>query len=84
LGPALGRPVRKLGRRAQALERVLGEMRDADLALARIRQEGPTPPRLLVRQLDKLRQADSAAMESAWSRLEEPAFLLGLHRLLKR
>jgi len=83
-GAALGRPVRKLGRRAHALEGVLGEMRDADLALARIRQEGPTPPRLLVRQLDRLRQADSATVENAWSRLQEPRFLLGLHRLLKR
>jgi CHAD domain-containing protein len=83
-GPALGRSVRRLTRRAHALERLLGEMRDADLALARIRQEGPTPPRLLVRQLDKLRQADSAAMESAWARLQDPAFLLSLHRQLKR
>jgi CHAD domain-containing protein len=83
-GPALGRPVRKLARRSHALERVLGEMRDADLALARIRQEGPTPPRLLMRQLDRLRQADSATVENAWARLEEPAFLLGLHRLLKQ
>ncbi len=83
-GAALGRSVRKLGRRAQALERVLGEMRDADLALARIRQEGPTPPRLLMRQLDRLRQADSATVDNAWARLEEPAFLLGLHRLLKQ
>jgi CHAD domain-containing protein len=83
-GPALGRPVRKLGKRAQALERVLGEMRDADLALARIIQEGPTPPRLLVRQLDRLRRADSATMESAWARLAEPEFLLPLQRQLKR
>jgi CHAD domain-containing protein len=83
-GPALGRPVRKLARRTHALERVLGEMRDADLALARIRQEGPTPPRLLMRQLDRLRQADSATVANAWGRLEEPAFLLGLHRLLKQ
>ena len=83
-GPALGRPVRKLGKRAQAPERVLGEMRDADLALARIIQEGPTPPRLLVRQLDRLRRADSATMESAWARLAEPEFLLSLQRQLKR
>ena len=83
-GPALGRPVRKLARRAHSLERVLGEMRDADLALARIVQEGPTPPRLLVRQLERLRQADSATLESAWGRIEEPPFLLGLHRLLKQ
>ena len=59
-------------------------MRDADLALARIVQEGPTPPRLLVRQLERLRQADSATLESAWGRIEEPPFLLGLHRLLKQ
>jgi CHAD domain-containing protein len=82
-GPALGRPVRRLTRRAHALERLLGEMRDADLAFARIRQEGPPPPRLLVRQLDQLRQADSAAMERAWARLQEPAFLATLQRGLR-
>jgi CHAD domain-containing protein len=83
-GPVLGRPVRKLGRRTHALERVLGEMRDADLALTRIVQEGPTPPRLLVRQLERLRQVDAATLEGAWARLEDPQFILGLRRQLKR
>jgi hypothetical protein len=82
-GPALGRPVRKLSRRTHALERLLGEIRDADLALERIRQEGPTPPRLLVRQLERIRQANAATLESAWRRFEDPQFLLGLRRQLK-
>jgi CHAD domain-containing protein len=82
-GPALGRPVRKLSRRTHALERLLGEIRDADLALERIRQEGPTPPRLLVRQLERIRQANEATLESAWRRFEDPQFLLGLRRQLK-
>jgi CHAD domain-containing protein len=83
LGEALGRPVRKLGRRTHALERLLGEMRDADLALSRIRQEGPTPPRLLVRQLERIRQANAARLESAWRRFEDPAFILEVRRQLK-
>ena len=83
LGPVLGGAVRKLGKRAHALERVLGGMRDADLALARIRQEGPTPPRPLVRHLEALRRADSAALEQAWDRLQERPFLLEIHRVLK-
>lgn len=84
LGPALGRPVRKLGKRAHAVERILGGMRDADLALARIRQEGPPPPRLLVRQLERLRRADAAELEGAWGRLEDPQFILEVRRELRR
>jgi CHAD domain-containing protein len=82
-GPALGRPVRKLSRRTHSLERLLGEIRDADLALVRIQQEGPTPPRLLVSQLERIRQANAATLESAWRRFEDPQFLLGLRRQLK-
>jgi CHAD domain-containing protein len=82
-GPALGRSVRKLSRRTHALERVLGEIRDADLALVRIQQEGPTPPRMLVRQLERIRQANAATLESAWTRFEDPQFILGLRRQLK-
>ena len=83
-GPVLGRPVGKLSRRTHALERLLGQMRDADLVLARILQEGPTPPRLLVRQLERLRQVDAASVESSWSRFEDPQFILGLRAKLKR
>jgi CHAD domain-containing protein len=83
LGPVLGRSVRKLGKRAHALERVLGGMRDADLALARIRQEGPTPPRPLLRHIEGLRRAESSALEHAWARLQERPFLLEIHRVLK-
>ena len=83
-GPVLGRPVGKLSRRTHAIERVLGQMRDADLVLARILQEGPTPPRLLVRQLERLRETDAASLESLWRRFEDPQFILGLRRQLKR
>jgi CHAD domain-containing protein len=82
--PVLGRPVRRLTRRTHALERMLGEMRDADLVLSRIAQEGPTPPRLLVRQLERLRKADGTALEEAWGRFEDPVFIRGLRRALER
>jgi len=83
-GPLLGRSVRKVSRRAHALERVLGGMRDADLILSRILQEGPTPPRLLVKQLERRRQADAATLESAWTRFEDPESILDVRRQLKR
>jgi CHAD domain-containing protein len=75
---ALGRPIRKLYKRAHAVESVIGKIRDADLALARILSEGPTPPRLLVRQLEKLRQADAAELDGAWRRLADPQFVAEL------
>jgi CHAD domain-containing protein/HD superfamily phosphodiesterase len=70
----LGRPVQRLFKRSHAVESVIGQIRDADLALARILSEGPTPPRMLVRQLEKLRQADTAEMDGAWKRLTDPQF----------
>ncbi len=82
--PVLGGSVRRLIRRAHAVERMLGEMRDADLVLGRIVREGPPPPRLLVRQLERLRGADSAALDAAWGRLEEPGLLRDLRRELKK
>jgi CHAD domain-containing protein len=75
---ALGRPVRKLYKRAHAVESVIGQIRDADLALARILSEGPTPPRLLVRQLERLRQADAAELDGAWKRFVDPRFVAEL------
>jgi CHAD domain-containing protein len=75
---ALGRPIRKLYKRAHAVESVIGQIRDADLALARILSEGPTPPRLLVRQLERLRQADTAELDGAWRRFVDPLFVAEL------
>jgi CHAD domain-containing protein len=80
----LSHPVKRLGRRAHAIERILGEVRDAHLALDRIQGQGPTPPRLLVRQLERLRRRDAAALDRAWDRLEEPKFRGELERELAR
>jgi CHAD domain-containing protein len=80
---ALGRPIRKISRRAHDVERLLGDMRDADLALARILSEGPPPPRLLVRRLQRLRSARAAAVDAAWARFEHPRSLLAFRRQLK-
>ncbi|HEX3730824.1 MAG TPA: CHAD domain-containing protein, partial [Opitutaceae bacterium] len=80
LGPA----ARKISRRAHAVERILGGMRDADLALARILSEGPTPPRLLVRQLERLRRDEAAELAACWNRFEDPALLAEVGRQLER
>ncbi len=80
LGPA----VRKIGRRAHAVERILGGMRDADLALERILSEGPAPPRLLVRQLERMRRSEAAELESCWRRFEDPELLAKVWRSLER
>lgn len=80
LGPA----IRKLSRRAHAVERILGGMRDADLALARILSEGPAPPRLLVRQLERRRRDAAAELEACWSRFEDPELLAEVKRELDR
>jgi CHAD domain-containing protein len=82
-GSVLGRPVRKLCHRTHAIERILGQLRDADITLSRIRQEGPAPPRLLVRQLEELRRANAASLERAWNRFEDPRFISELRRQLK-
>jgi CHAD domain-containing protein len=73
-GGVLGRPVHRLYKRAHAVESVIGRVRDADLALQRILSEGPTPPRLLVRELEQRRLGDTAELESAWKRLTDPQF----------
>lgn len=78
----LGDPIRKLGKRAHAVERALGEMRDADLALQRILTEGPTPPRVLVRRLTRRRQSMAAEVESAWRRLHDAELMVSVDRIL--
>jgi CHAD domain-containing protein len=78
-----GAPVSKLGRRARAVERVLGNIRDAELAHARFISEGPAPPKLLVRQLQRLRENHLPELEGAWRRLVDPAFVSAVRRELK-
>ncbi len=82
-GDGLGRPVQKVSRRAHAVEGMLGGIRDADLALDRIRREGPPPPRLLVRHLGLLRKTSTAAVERAWQRFEAPQLEARLRQILK-
>ena len=82
-GDMLGPSVKKLSRRAHRVERVLGEMRDADLALARVTREGPRPPRLLVAELRRLARADAAVVDAEWVRLADPGFISTVRRELK-
>jgi CHAD domain-containing protein len=79
----LGPGVHKLGRRAQRVERVLGDMRDADLGLDRVLNEGPRPPRRLVEQLRRLAQADATEIESQWAKFSDPKFVGAMRAELK-
>jgi CHAD domain-containing protein len=79
----LGPRIHKLSRRAHRVERVLGEMRDADLALARVTREGPRPPRLLVKELRRLARADEAVVDAEWQKLADPEFIAAIRRELK-
>ncbi len=81
-GGLLGPPVETLGKRIHATEWALGRLRDADLALARIRREGPSPPRLLVLWLERRRRKAAAELTKAWQRLTEPGFLDKVRRRL--
>jgi len=83
-GGVLGRPVRKLFKRAHAVEGVIGRVRDADLALLRILSEGPTPPRLLVRELERRRLGDTSELDSAWEHLTDPKFAAELTAELEK
>jgi len=83
LGDMLGPRMHKLSRRAHRVERVLGEMRDADLALARVTTEGPRPPRLLVAELRRLAKADAAVVDAEWGRLADPEFIAAARAELK-
>ena len=79
----LGPRMLKLSRRAHRVERVLGEMRDADLALARVMREGPRPPRLLVVELRRLARADAAVVDAEWDNLADRDFVSAARRELK-
>jgi CHAD domain-containing protein len=68
LGPVLEDGDRKLGRRAHAVERRLGSMRDAEMFLARILDEGPQPPRQFVEALRRMREKGASGLEQAWAR----------------
>jgi CHAD domain-containing protein len=74
----LGKPVQRLHKRAHAVESVIGRVRDADLALQRILSEGPTPPRMLVLDLERRRQGDTAELNGAWKRFTDPKFVAEL------
>ena len=78
LGPAID----KLRKRAHAAERVLGDIRDTSLALTRIQVEGPNPPRLLVLQLRRNHRRAVAKLDRVWARLEDPALMLQVRRVL--
>ena len=82
-GEMLGPRMKKLSRRARRIERVLGEMRDADLALARVTREGPRPPRPLVAELRRLARADATVVDGEWQRLAAPEFVTAARRELK-
>jgi len=79
LDPSVG----SLVKRIHAVEWALGRLRDTDLAFARIRREGPSPPRLLVRRLDLRRKKATAELATAWRRLNQRGFLAGVRRKLK-
>ena len=71
LGPAAA----ELGGRAHAVERSLGRVRDSALALERVRREGPAPPQIIVRGLDRRRADAVAGLRRAWRRFAQPRFL---------
>ena len=83
-GEVLGKPVQRLHKRAHAVEGVIGRIRDADLALQRILSEGPTPPRLLVRELERRRIGDTSEMDGAWKKFTDPQFVAELTQELER
>jgi CHAD domain-containing protein len=76
-------PIGRLAKRIHAVERSLGRLRDTDLAFARIRREGPPPPRLLVRRLGLRRKRAAAELANAWQRLSQRSFIAEVRRKLK-
>ncbi|MDD2762488.1 MAG: hypothetical protein PHE83_00785 [Opitutaceae bacterium] len=64
-------------------EEALGRLRDVDLAQARIRSEGPSPPRPLVGRLERRRETLEAELARAWRKLTKPRFLRAIRRRLK-
>jgi CHAD domain-containing protein len=79
LEPSVGALVKRI----HSVEWALGRLRDTDLAFARIRREGPSPPRLLVRRLELRRKKAAAELATAWQRLAKPGFLAAVRRKLK-
>ena len=79
-GGRLAAPAGELMKRVQSVERMLGRIRDVDLALARIQREGPAPPRLLVGKLERRRLRGRLGLSRAWRRLEKRRFLRVLRR----
>jgi CHAD domain-containing protein len=80
--PVLGPAIDRLRNRTHAVERTLGDIRDTSLALSRIQQEGPPPPRLLVAELQRSHQRAVAKLVRVWPRLDHPALLLRVRRAL--
>jgi CHAD domain-containing protein len=79
LGPSVGAMVKRI----HGVEAALGRLRDTELAFARIRREGPAPPRLLVLRLEHRRTKAVAELASAWQKLAQPGFLAGVRRKLE-
>ena len=79
LGPSGGALVKRI----HGVEGALGRLRDTELAFARIRREGPAPPRLLVLRLSRRRKKAAAELTTAWQRLAQPGFLAGVRRRLE-
>ncbi|MFA5058097.1 MAG: CHAD domain-containing protein, partial [Opitutaceae bacterium] len=74
-GDVLGPPAGELIKRVHRVEEALGRIRDVDLALARVRSEGPSPPQPLVGRLERHREVLEAELARAWRKLTKPRFL---------
>lgn len=81
--PVHGPVIAKLHKRVHAVERALGDIRDTSLALARIQNEGPSPPRLLMTQLRRSHRSAVVELDQDWLRLEDPAFMRQVRRALE-
>jgi CHAD domain-containing protein len=79
----LGPPFNKLTRRVHDVEQTLGRIHDADVSLARVLREGPSPPRLLVRDLEQRRAQAVTQLAAAWRRMKQPALQREVRRRLK-
>jgi CHAD domain-containing protein len=82
-GDMPGLPADELVKRVHAVEWALGRIRDVDLAFAHIRREGPSPPRLLIAQLEHRGRTTGRELTKAWRRLAKPGFLRAIRRKLK-
>jgi len=66
-----GPPFPDLTKRIHAVEQTLAGIHDADVALARLNNEGPPPPRLLVQELQRRRVDEQSQLEARWKRLDK-------------